>query len=176
MPTHLAESHRAAQGLPDQPALTLKRKPKLGFLAERFGPLLIGIVAAASVTRIPVLWLLGAAWKESLFEKVFELEIGLLAGLLAIVAFLPAIEEKTVIRKFKQWGYYRYVVSYLREAIWTSGLAMLLTLAITVLPDQWKVRSHLNLVISAAWWGFFSYSIAAAFRIVKLALKSLLAN
>jgi hypothetical protein len=152
------------------------RKLTLSFLLERFGPAVVGISAGVFVTRIPVLWLLRAPWKEFLLDKVIDVEIGLLAGLLAIVAFLPALEEKTVIRKFKQWGYYIYLVQYLREAIWISGLAMLLSLAIVVLPEQWKGSNRADLAVSSFWWGLVIYSVATCFRIVKLALKSLLAN
>lgn len=154
----------------------LTRKPTVSFLSERFGPLLLGVGAGAAVTRISMLWLLCAAWKEFLLDKVIDVEIGLLAGLLAIVAFLPALEEKTVIRKFKQWGYYKYVVGYLREAVWVAGLAMLLSLAIIVFPDKWRMSGRANLVVSSLWWGLIFYSVATGFRIVKLALKSLLAN
>ncbi len=149
---------------------------KLPFLLERFGPLVVGIGVAASITRIPTLWLLCATWKDFLLDKVIDVEIGLLAGLLAIVAFLPALEEKTVIRKFKQWGYYIYMVGYLREAVWIAGLAMLLSLAIIVFPDVWRMNVRTNIAVSAAWWGLVIYSVATCFRIVKLALKSLLAN
>lgn len=152
------------------------RKLAPGFVLERFGPLLIGVLAGGTATRLPSLWVLSATWREFLLDKAIDLEIGLFAGLLAIIAFLPALDEKTVIRKFKQWGYYRYVVLYLAEAVWVAGLAMVLSLAMIVLPDTWKTNNYINLTVSSLWWGLTVYSTATCFRIVKLALKSLLAH
>ena len=151
-------------------------RPGTKFLAERYGPVVLSIIAGLVISRVPSLWLLGASWRELLVDKMLDVEIGLLAGLIAVVAFLPAIEDKTVIRKFKQWGYYKYLVGYLKESIWISGCAMVLTLVLIVYSDAWKSHYRVNQITSACWWGLVLYSFATAFRIVKLALKSLLAK
>jgi hypothetical protein len=151
-------------------------KPSVAFLAERFGPLVAGVLAGLAILRFPALWLLRASWREFLLDKMLDIEIGVLAGLLAIVAFLPAIEEKTVIRKFKQWGYYRFLVGYLKEAVFIAACATVCSIALIVLPDSWKTNTHIDRAISALWWGLVIYSGATCFRIVKLSLKSLLAK
>jgi uncharacterized membrane protein len=107
---------------------------------------------------------------------MLDVEVGLLAGLLAVVAFLPAIEDKTVIRKFKQWDYYRFLVGYLAEAIVIAALATVLSLAIIVFPESWKSHYYADRITSALWWGCIVYSFATCYRIVKISLKTLLAK
>lgn len=143
---------------------------------ERFGPVLIGAGVAVAVWNARALWLLQANWRGLMLDKVLDVEIGLVAGLVAIVAFLPAIEEKTVIRKFKQWGYFGYLVGYLEEGIWVSGLTMVMSIALIAFPDPWNKSGQISRIVSCIWWGLVVYSVAACFRVVRLALKSLLAK
>src|SRR5947199_10118015 len=103
-----------------RPIVVLPPRPGKAFLAEKFGPAFAGIIAGIAVLWIPDLWLLRSSWRELLVDKTIDVELGFLAGLIAVVAFLPAMEEKTVIRKIKQWGWYRYLVGYLKEGIWVS--------------------------------------------------------
>src|SRR5258707_229228 len=116
MPTYLAESDRTESRLSNRAAV-MPKKLTVAFLAEYLGPGFIGLFTAVGILWVPSMWLLRALWRDFLLDKMLDVEIGLLAGLLAVVAFLPAIEDKTVIRKFKQWDYYRYLIGYLREAI-----------------------------------------------------------
>lgn len=154
----------------------MPKKWSLTFLAERFGPGLIGAGSGIGILWFPSLWVLRAQWRAEFLDKVLDVEIGFLAGLLAVVAFLPAIEDKTVIRKFKQWGYYRYLVSYLREAILVAGIVTVLGLGVIVFPESWAAHARVDKHVSAAFWGALIYSFATCYRIVKLALKSLLAK
>src|ERR1700732_4720471 len=107
MPTILAKDRRPEA--PHQP-IGMPLKPSSGLFLEHYGPSAVALIAGVSVLWVPALWLLHAKWRELLLDKMLDIQIGLLAGLLAIVAFLPAIEEKTVIRKLKQFGWYRYLV------------------------------------------------------------------
>jgi hypothetical protein len=154
----------------------MPKKWSLGFLAERFGPGFIGAGFGIGILWLPSLWVLRPQWRAEFLDKVLDVEIGLLAGLLAVVAFLPAIEDKTVIRKFKQWGYYRYLVGYVREAILIAGLATVFGLAVIVFPESWAKYPAVDKYLSAAFWAVLIYSFANCYRIVKLALKSLLAK
>jgi uncharacterized membrane protein len=154
----------------------MPRKLTVDFLAERFGPGLVGLLSAIGVFWIPALWLLHATWHDLLLDKAMDVEVGLLAGLLAVVAFLPAIEEKTVIRKFKEWGYYRFLIGYLAEAIIIAAVASVLSLAIIVFPESWKFHYYVDRITSAIWWGCIVYSLATCYRIVKISLKTLLAK
>jgi hypothetical protein len=157
---------------------TVAMTPRRGnaLLAEEFGPAVVGVGWGVIVFWVRSLWVLRASWHDLLLDKTVDVELGLLAGLIAIVAFLPAIEEKTVIRKLKQWGRYRDLVGYLKEAIWISSLTMLLTLIVIVLPEGWTKNARTDRFLSSVWWGFLLYSVAAALRIVRLSLKSLLAE
>lgn len=151
-------------------------EPSKAFLAEQWGPALAGASAGATIFWIPALWLLQADWRNLLLDKTIDVEIGLLAGLVAIVAFLPAIEEKTVIRKFKQRGLYKYLVRYLKEAVLVSAFSMSLSLAMVVAPESWRSSIPTNRILSSFWWGLLVYSMGAAARIVNLAIKSLSAE
>jgi hypothetical protein len=167
MPTNLAEKRTFVMPTPP---------PGKALLAEKYGPAIAGVGWGVIVLWIPSLWVLRASWQELLLDKTVDVELGLLAGLIAIVAFLPAIEDKTVIRKLKQWGWYRYLVGYLKEAIWVSALTMLLSLVFIVLPDGLRKSARLDRILSSVWWGLLLYSVAAALRIVRLSIKSLLAE
>lgn len=151
-------------------------RPSKALLLEKFGPAVIAFLVAISVAWTPSLWVLRSNWHDQILDKTVDVELGLLAGLIAIVAFLPAIEEKTIIRKLKQWGWYRQLVSYLKESICASALAMFMTLAIIILPEVWRGNFQIDRILSSIWWGLLAYSASAAFRIVNLSIKSLLAE
>ncbi|HZU33919.1 MAG TPA: hypothetical protein VFB79_22590, partial [Candidatus Angelobacter sp.] len=152
------------------------KKLKFTYLAERFGPLAIGIISGIGLFWVPALRVLKAPWRGFMLDKVLDVEIGILAGLLAVVAFLPAIEDKTVIRKFKQWGYYRFLIGYLAEAIILAAAVIVLGLAIIVFPESWNSHYRVDRIISAIWWGCIIYSFATCYRIIKISLKTLLAK
>jgi hypothetical protein len=167
MQTNLAEKRTVV--MPSLP-------PSKRLLIEQFGPAAVGIGAGLLVAWTRVLWILRASWHDLVLDKTVDIELGMLACLIAIVAFLPAIEEKTIIRKLKQWGWYKRLVSYLKESICVSALAMFLTLAIVVLPENWKTNVRLDRILSSTWWGLIAYSVFAALRIVNLSIKSLMAE
>jgi hypothetical protein len=167
MQTNLAEKRTVVM-----PSL----KPSKALLVEQFGPAILGVATGLAVAWTRVLWVLRASWHDLVLDKTVDIELGMLACLIAIVAFLPAIEEKTIIRKLKQWGWYKRLVSYLKESICVSALAMFLTLAIVVLPEAWKGNVRFDRILSSTWWGLISYSVAAALRIVNLSIKSLMAE
>jgi hypothetical protein len=165
---HKAEAH-------SQPFM-MKSRPSLGLLIERSAPFMIGVAAGFLVVRTPSLWILHANWRELFLDKILDLEIGQLAGLFAVVAFLPALEEKTVIRKLKQWGRYRNLIAYIREAMVISALATFLSIAFIVCPENLRLNVHVDRTASAALWFLICYSAAASFRIIRLSVKSLLAE
>ena len=156
--------------------IVMKPRPGIGLLFERFTPFAIGVISGAVVLRTPTLWVLQATWHEFFLDKILDIEIGQLAGLFAVVAFLPAIEERTVIRKLKQWGWYRYLINYIREAMFVSALATMLAISCIVWPDTLRGNIHFDQLISSVLWCLILYSVAAAFRIVRLSIKSLLAE
>jgi hypothetical protein len=151
-------------------------RPSKALLVEQFAPATVGLLAGLLVARTRGLWVLHASWHDLVLDKAVDIELGMLACLIAIVAFLPAIEEKTIIRKLKQWGWYRRLVSYLKESICVSALAMFLTLAIIVLPENWRGNLLVDRISSSMWWGLVAYSVFAAVRIVNLSIKSLMAE
>jgi hypothetical protein len=151
-------------------------RPGKAFLVEKFGPVAFGILMVLGVAWLPSLWILRASWHDLILDKAVDIQLGTLACLIAIVAFLPAIEDKTIIRKLKQWGWYKLLIAYVKESIAVSIVALFLTLAIIVVPDGWKANVRVDRALSSAWWGMIGYSLAATLRIVNLSVKSLLAE
>src|SRR5260221_1731838 len=167
MQTNLAEKRPVVM-----PSLPLGKS----LVIEQFGPAVGGLGAGLAVAWIRSLWLLRAPWHDQVLDRAVEIELGILARLVAIVAFLPAIEDKTIIRKLKQWGWYKRLVGYLKESITISAIAMFFTFAMIVLPEGWRDNVKFNRIISSTWWGVIAYSIFAALRIVNLSIKSLMAD
>src|SRR6185312_5234430 len=122
-------------------------------LFEQYHPWLVALVAAFFGFREGYLHILSTSWSASALEKVNNI-MGILAGyLVAVVALLPALEERTWMRKFRELGYHYYIVSYLRSALWSCLLSVGLTTATSFF--SYSLRSHRSFdgFYSLVWWG-----------------------
>ena len=139
-------------------------------------PWLLGLVGLLGGFLAPSLWILTAPWKDSLLDKVVVACAIFVAYLVTAATIIPAVEEKAIIRKLKNWGYFRYIVDYLRHALWASSALLLISLAAIPLPESWMANAAFNGVFSAAWWGVFAFTVGAVFRATSILIKLLLAR
>ena len=75
--------------------------------------------------------------------------------LIAVVAILPAVDEKTIVKKLKDWGYFRMLVSYFGAAIWSSFLLLGASVLPSTFPYQVRNNQLADGLFSAFWWLLF---------------------
>ncbi len=117
------------------------------------------------------LHLLNAPWKDSMLDKVVAACSILVAYLATAATIIPALEEKTIVRKLRSWGYFRYIVRYLRDAIVSSGLLLIMSLAIVPLPASLTANPTADRAISSAWWGLLALTVASVYRATSIVIK-----
>lgn len=115
---------------------------------ERFYPIVCGIIAAAAYMLIP------AARDYRMPESISALMAavvsvgGISVGFLATAkSILVSIDDREIIKKLKQSGYYRRIVGYLRAAIrWSFWLTLWSAAALVVdlkgqpnQPIEWTI-------------------------------------
>ncbi len=132
-----------------------KPRPGAGLLWEILMPWVSGVAGCLFVIWCPTLWMLGAAWKDSLLDKVVAACSIFVAYLVTVVTVIPAIEEKSIIRRLQDWGYFKFIIRYLRDAVWSTGLLLLLSLAAIPIPSMIAAKPHVDQGFSALWWGVF---------------------
>ena len=91
--------------------------------------------------------------------------------LIAVIAILPAVDEKMIIRKLKEWGYFQTLVNYFGTAIWSSFLLMGVSVFSFTLPYSVKANGLADGIYSALWWFLFAFVVAAIVRSTRLLLK-----
>ncbi len=152
------------------------RRPTFGYLLEQGGPTVIGLVCGALGWHFGYLHLLSASWAAQFLDRVLTMAAIIIGYLVAVVAILPAVDEKYIVRKLKNWGYFRKLVSYFGSAIWSSffllGLSVLPSTLTYALRNNWTVDG----VFSAAWWAVFGFVSIAVLRATRLLLKLLTAQ
>ena len=177
MPTITERGTRDSQSVPDHSGLKVeKARPSVGLAWERALPWIAALGPWVVTLYLPSAWILNAAWKESLLDKVVSACSIFVAYLATAVTVIPAVEDKSIIRRLKEWGYLRFIVKYLSDALWASGLLLLLCLLAVPLPKGLNESALFNSFFSAFWWGTFFFTVAAVIRAVRILVKTLLAN
>ena len=124
----------------------------------------------------PYLWILKAVWKDSLLDKVVGACAILVAYLLTAATVLPAVEEKAIVKRLREWRYYNYVLGYISRAAWSAGILLLLCLACIPFTDSLNSNLLFNRIYSASWWGVLIYLITAVYIATSILFKLLRAR
>jgi choline-glycine betaine transporter len=143
---------------------------------EKYLPWLMGAAGAVIPVAIPYLRLLNASWRDDFLNKIISVCAIFVAYLVTVVTILPVIEEKSIIQRLKRWGYFQYIVSYLRDAIWSSAILLVLCLAVSPFPKSLASIDRFDLSYSAAWWAALFFAAGSVYRATHLLLKMLLAH
>lgn len=152
----------------------MTQRPSVGLAVERWGPFALGMTVGMASLKISWLHLFAGSWSERLLDRTIGTAAILVAFLVGIVAFLPAIDERPSIRKFKEWGYFAIFVGYLRHAIFATIGLIVLCIALTVIPEPLRNVPRFDGGASAIYWGLFSYVMTSVLRTTNLMAKMLL--
>ena len=156
--------------------MPLPQRPSLGFLLERWAPAAMGLAFGVAGWHIGYLHLLSASWAPGFLDRVLTMSAILIGYLVAVVAILPAVNEKYIVQKLKSWGYFRTLVGYFGSAIWSAFLLMGLSILPSVLPFALKENWNFDGAFSALWWLTFGLTSVAVLRATRLLLKLLTAR
>jgi len=96
--------------------------------------------------------------------------------LIAVIAILPAVDEKIIVRKLKDWGYFRTMVNYFGTAIWSAFLLLGVSVLSSALPYSIKSNTTADGIYSAFWWFLFVFVVTAVVRSTRLLLKLITAR
>lgn|GEM_PF-2631977 len=151
-------------------------RPSASLWFEKFLPGLMAVAGAAIPVAVPYLRLLNSPWKDDFLNKIISVCAIFVAYLVTAVTILPVIEEKSIIQRLKRWGYFQYIVSYLKDAIWSSAFVLVLCLAVTPFPKSLASIGWFDLSFSALWWGALFFAAGSVYRATHLLLKMLLAH
>jgi hypothetical protein len=151
-------------------------RPSSGLIWETVWPWVIAAAGGLAAAFLPAMWILNSTWKDSLLNKVVAACAIFVAYLLTAATIIPAIEDKVILSKLRSWGYFRYIVDYLRQAIWSSGALLLISILIDPVPRTITGGALFDRVFSAVWWALLLMSIGTVVRATRLLMKMLLAR
>jgi hypothetical protein len=136
----------------------------------------MGIAGAIIPIFVPYLRLLNASWRDDFLNKIISVCAIFVAYLVTAVTILPAIEDKAIIQRLKRWGYFHFIVSYLRDAIWSSAVLLVLCLAVTPFSKPLASLVWFDLSYSTVWWAALLFAAGSVYRATHILLKMLLAH
>jgi hypothetical protein len=145
-------------------------------ILERSIPWLLGITAFIVAHQWTALRLFGASWRDQFLTNAITACSVFVAYLVTAATIIPAVEEKSIVKKLRDWGYFQNIVRYFKAAIWASSFFLLLSLAAFPLTDFGSHHEQFNRYFSALWWAAGALSIGAAVRMIRILLKLLIAR
>lgn len=151
-------------------------RPSFGLIWESIWPWGVAVSAGVAAWLTPSLWILNSSWKDSLLNKVVAACAIFVAYLLTAATIIPAIEDKTIVQKLRDWGYFGYIIGYLRQAIWSSGALLLISILVDPVPKTLTSSHSFDRVFSALWWALLALTISTVVRATRLLMKMLLAR
>jgi hypothetical protein len=152
------------------------KRHSIGFLAEHWAPLIVGIMSGALGWHYGYLHLLSVSWGTAFLDRVLTISAILVGYLIAVIAILPAVNQKLIIQKLQSWGYFQRLVDYFGSAIWSSFLLVGTSVLPAVLQYSVKANWTVDGVFSAIWWFIFGFTATAVVRATRLLLKLLAAH
>jgi hypothetical protein len=154
----------------------MPKRPSLGYLVEQNSPIFAGLACGAVGWHYGYLHLLSTSWAATFLDRVLTITAIIIGYLIAVVAILPAMDNKYIVQKFKGWGYFRILVNYFGSAIWSAFLLLALSVIPSTLPYAVRQRWTVDGMFSAVWWFAFGYVVIAVLRATRLLLKLLTAR
>jgi hypothetical protein len=119
---------------------------------------------------------LSVSWAPAFIGNLITADAIFVAYLFGVIAILPAVGDKTIVQRFKEWGWFVELVGYLRSAVWAALIVLVLSLATYALPPELKARATFDGAFSAIWWGSLGFVGLAVARATNLMLKLLIAR
>jgi len=142
-------------------------------VVEILTPWFLGAMGVGAGYYEASLRLLKAEWAPSFLGNVVAACAIFVAYLLTAATILPAVEEKSIMQRLRNWGYSKYILNYIGRAAWSSGALLLASLLISPIPKQLREVVRVDRFVSAGWWGVFAFTIGAVFIATKMLLKIL---
>ena len=177
MSRNLAQSDSGATAISEEPVVIRpNRRPTLGFLAEQWAPTALAVISGYLGWHFGYVHLLSAPWASSFLDRVLTMVAIIIGYLIAVIAILPAVDEKMIVRKLKEWGYFRTLVNYFGTAIWSSFLLLGVSVLSSTLAYSLKNNALADGIYSAVWWFLFVFVITAVVRATRLLLKLITAR
>jgi hypothetical protein len=123
-------------------------------------------------------WLhvLSVSWAPAFIGNLITADAIFVAYLFGVIAILPAVSDKTIVQKFKEWGWFVQLVGYLRSAVWSALFVLALSLATYAISPQLKASAKIDGIFSAIWWGSLGFVTLAVVRATSIMLKLLTAR
>jgi hypothetical protein len=150
--------------------------PKLALLWEKLMPWVVGAVLSGTAIGHPSFWFLSRSWRDDFTNKIVSACAILVAYLITAATIIPAVEDKNVVKRLKETGHFSLLMGYLRSAIWSSAILLVLGILASSFLTGWAASLMWDRVFSALFWFLAGFAGAAAYRAVKLLLKLLLAR
>ena len=120
--------------------------------------------------------MLSVSWAPLFIANIITADAIFVAYLFGVIAILPAVSDKTIVQRFKEWGWFVDLVGYLRSAVWSALLVLVLSLATYGFPPDLKQRPVFDGIFSAVWWGTLAFVCLAVVRATSIMLKLLTAR
>ena len=175
MPELAEKGHRLPPRISKETPMSVPG-PSLALRWERFMPWAVGGAGAVAASNLTALSLLGADWRDDFLGGILAASAIFVAYLATAATIIPAIEEKSIVRKLKEWGYFPLLVGYFATAIWSSSLLLLFSLAVYPLTPVVINYPAFDQYFSVAFWGLLGFTCGAVARTLRLLLKLLLAR
>lgn len=151
--------------------------PSVGLLWETWHPIILGGIAAIIGWHYGYLHLLASsAWVSGFVDRVVNANAIVVAYLAAIIAILPAVEDKNIVQKFRQAGHYPKLIKYIASALWGSLALLVASIAMASFSESVRSQKTFDGFYSAAWWLLLAFSVSAMIRVTRLMLKLLNAS
>lgn len=177
MPAIIESSAGRAQTIPSKPGVEMHRpRPGIGLLLERFLPWACAIAVFLITREKMQVWILHADWADKLLDRVVAACSVFVAYLATALTILPAISEKVIIQRLKDWGYFHFLIEYFSGAIWSSSLLLLMSLAVSPISAAFHQSVAVDRYYSAAWWAVMAFAIIAIFRSIRILIKAVVAR
>lgn len=151
-------------------------RPSAGLLLEILTPWCFGVTGLVTGYFWTALWLLKSDWAPGFLGNVIAACSIFVAYLLTAATILPAVEEKVIMKRLRNWGYYQHILDYIGRAAWSSGALLLISLMIFPIPQGLRVVAGVDRAVSAIWWAVFAFMVGAVFIATRILLKMLRAQ
>lgn len=139
-------------------------------------PWLAALSVGVATWFVREMWILNSVWRDALLNKVVAACAIFVAYLLTAATVIPALEDRAILQKLREWGYFGYIIRYLRDAIWASGALLLLSTLVDPLPKVLTSSVLFDRFFSAVWWALLAMTICTVVRVTRLLMKMLLAR
>ena len=156
--------------------IPVPRRRSIGFVSEDWAPAIIGLASGSMGWHYGYLHLLSASWGGAFLDRVLTISAILVGYLIAVIAILPAVNQKLIVQKLKSWGYFQILVGYFGAAIWSSFLLVGVSVLPSVLPYSLKANWTIDGIFSAIWWLILGFTSTAVVRATRLLLRLLAAH